>query len=68
MSTMIKSSRVREGDEVAIGSTAYKIVDVSEGQVTARMIVKYGQQIFSDLSVVIDLRLPGWEYLERKTT
>lgn len=51
---------LQTGDELAIGDSAYRIVELTESKVVARAIAVHGQSRLPDVRVLLDLRLSGW--------
>jgi len=55
-----KEMGLQPGDEVAIGSHAYRITCI-EGKVTGRKIAEHGCSVMAKKDSILDLRLPGWD-------
>ncbi len=65
MKNTIKSIRVRVFDEINIGDSVYRIVEITPDSVIGKKIVKHGHLVESPLTYSLDLRLSGWEFLSR---
>lgn len=60
-----KEMGLQPGDEVAIGSHAYRIVCI-KGKVTGRKIAEHGCSVMAERDSLLDLRLPGWDTIHMR--
>ena len=65
--TKASDMELRPGNEVAIGGSVYRIIDITTDSVKARKIVDDGIFQLKGADVYLDMRLEGWKVISKAT-